>query len=82
MANARRELGETVFFAPTVAECIARSEVVVVATPWREFLEIPAAVWASGASGRVVVDCWRGLKHIENVSGIRYLSLGIGALES
>src|SRR5271163_1274297 len=67
MANARRELGDTVLFAYTVAECIARSEVVVLATPWREFLEVPAADWISGAQGRVVVDCWRGLKHIENV---------------
>jgi UDPglucose 6-dehydrogenase len=81
MANARRELGETVFFASTVGECIARSEVVVVATPWREFLELPAASWASGVGGRVVIDCWRGLKHIENLAGIRYLSLGIGAVD-
>src|SRR5271154_7082174 len=81
MANARRELGDAVFFASTVAECIARSEVVVLATPWREFLEVPAADWISGAQGRVVVDCWRGLKHIENVAGIRYLSLGIGMVE-
>ena len=81
MANARRELGETVFFASTVGECIARSEVVVVATPWREFLELPAASWASGVGGRVVIDCWRGLKHIENLEGIRYLSLGIGAVD-
>jgi UDPglucose 6-dehydrogenase len=81
MANARRELGDAVFFASTVAECIERSEVVVVATPWKEFLEIPAAIWGSGAGGRVVVDCWRGLKHIENVTGIRYLSLGIGAVD-
>ncbi len=78
MANARRELGEAIQFAATAEECIARSEIVIVATPWREFLEIPAATWGSGG-GRVVVDCWRGLKHIENVAGVRYLSLGIGA---
>jgi UDPglucose 6-dehydrogenase len=79
MANARRELGEAIRFAASAEECISLSEIVIVATPWREFLAIPAASWGSGARERVVVDCWRGLKHIENVAGVRYLSLGVGA---
>lgn len=80
MAHARRELGATVQFALTAQECIAGAEIVIVATPWKEFLEIPAAAWGS-SGGRVVVDCWRGLKHVEKVGGVRYLSLGIGAAE-
>lgn len=79
MANARRELGEAIRFAASAEECISLSEIVIVATPWKEFLAIPAASWGSGARERVVVDCWRGLKHIENVAGVRYLSLGVGA---
>ncbi len=78
MANARRELRETIAFEATAEECIAKSEVVVVATPWKEFLEIPAASWGIGPYGRVVVDCWRALKHIDGADGVRYLSLGIG----
>jgi len=78
MANARRELGEAIQFAATAEECIARSEIVIVATPWKEFWEFPGEI-GGGGGGRVVVDCWRGLKHIENVAGVRYLSLGIGA---
>ena len=65
MAHARRELGQAVQFVLTAEECIAGSEIVIVATPWKEFLEIPAAIWGSGGGGRVVVDCWRGLKDVE-----------------
>ena len=61
-------------------ECIHLASVVVVATPWPEFLQIPAAVWArdSGSGPRIVVDCWRALPSLGQADGVTYLSLGTG----
>jgi UDPglucose 6-dehydrogenase len=79
MVNAQRALGDRVDFAASAEECIGQSDVVVVATPWKEFAEIPPAGWRAPIGARVVIDCWRGLKHIENAEGVRYVSLGLGA---
>jgi UDPglucose 6-dehydrogenase len=59
-------------------ECIAQSDVVVLATPWQEFREIPAAHWARPSRPRVVIDCWRSLNYLEGVEGIDYVRLGFG----
>lgn len=64
--------------AASARECIAGSEVVVLATPWQEFREIPAGDWASSDGTRVVIDCWRVLNHLERVAGVRYVRLGTG----
>jgi UDPglucose 6-dehydrogenase len=76
--NSARVLLEKVRMAQTAQQCIDQGEVVVVATPWQEFAKIPAHQWASRGQQRTVVDCWRMLKHLENVEGLKYLSLGIG----
>lgn len=60
-------------------ECIAQSGVVTLATAWPEFAAIPTERWARAGAPRVVIDCWRALRRLESVQGIRYLALGIGA---
>ncbi|MFZ0736161.1 MAG: nucleotide sugar dehydrogenase [Candidatus Acidiferrales bacterium] len=79
MPQAQRLLENRVQFAATAEACIADSDVVVVATPWKEFLEIPPSKWTAGSRARIILDCWRALQHIENAAGIRYISLGLGA---
>jgi UDPglucose 6-dehydrogenase len=64
--------------AASAAECIAESGTVVVATPWKEFLEIPVQIWSSKEGSRTVVDCWRALPHLEGANGVRYVRLGFG----
>jgi UDPglucose 6-dehydrogenase len=64
--------------AASARECISRSEVVVLATPWQEFREIPQSDWASSNSMRTVIDCWRVLNHLKGVEGVRYVPLGTG----
>jgi UDPglucose 6-dehydrogenase len=71
-------LGNGVQLAKSAEECIAQSGVVVLATPWPQFLAIPAERWARSGSPRVVIDCWRALKQLESASGIRYFALGNG----
>ena len=65
-------------FAATALECIAKADVVVVATPWPEFSAIAGEQWTRPSSPRTVIDCWRRLKFIEKLDGVNYLCLGTG----
>lgn len=71
-------LGDQVRFAATSKECIALASIVVLTTPWPEFISIPAVEWARHEPPRVVVDCWRAVPHLAAADGIRYLPLGTG----
>src|SRR6267154_1669153 len=66
--------------AASAQECIAEAQVVVLATPWQEFRDLPAALWACSdpSASRVVIDCWRALSHMVGVDGLRYVKLGFG----
>jgi UDPglucose 6-dehydrogenase len=69
---------KTVRLAGSAQECIAQSDVVVLATPWPEFREIPAGQWVRHGRGRAVIDCWRALNHLDGVDGVDYVRLGFG----
>jgi len=73
--------------ASSAEDCIAQSAVVVLATPWQEFRDLPLSGWMQpfraapsfhGAQ-RVVIDCWRALPHLEGSPSVRYVRLGFGA---
>ena len=76
MENARLALGESVQFTASAKECIRLSQLIVVATPWREFLDIPAEKWGGAGAEKTVVDCWRVLKLNDKTAGVRYIGLG------
>jgi len=80
-SEAIRALGtrKNIRVAPSAEQCIAESDLVVLATPWQTFHEIPASQWASHSKPRVVVDCWRGLSHLEGIDGVHYVKLGFGS---
>jgi UDPglucose 6-dehydrogenase len=69
---------ENVRVAASARVCIAASGVVVLATPWQEFREIPANQWARDDSPRAIIDCWRALSHLDGAEGVRYFKLGFG----
>jgi UDPglucose 6-dehydrogenase len=73
---------KAVRFVQSARECIGESGVVVLATPWQEFREVPTEHWAhngqSRAVPRVVIDCWCALDHLKGVDGVRYVRLGFG----
>jgi UDP-glucose 6-dehydrogenase len=77
-AQAANALGNRVHLSSSVEECIAKSGVTVLATPWPQFLSLPAERWVREGSPRVVIDCWRALRHLEFAKGIRYMGLGNG----
>jgi UDPglucose 6-dehydrogenase len=80
LADTIRALGaqKGVRCAASAHACIAESDVVVVATPWQEFRELPAADWARLERPRTVIDSWRVLSHLDGVQGVRYVRLGFG----
>jgi UDPglucose 6-dehydrogenase len=76
--NSRRLLGDRARVMATAKECIASSQVVVIATPWTEFGDIPATEWAHHARPRTIIDCWRALPHLRSADGVHYVCLGTG----
>jgi UDPglucose 6-dehydrogenase len=77
--NVCASLGEQARFTDTYKECISQAGVVVLATPWPEFLNIPAAEWARHDRPRTVVDCWRAVPHLMATEGVKYVSIGTGS---
>ncbi len=81
-ADAARALNnyKSIRVASSAQECIAESRVVVLATPWQEFRDLRAALWARPgySEPRVVIDCWRALNHLDGIEGLRYVKLGFG----
>jgi UDPglucose 6-dehydrogenase len=81
MENARRILGDGVMLAHSAQACIEAADVVVVATPWKEFASIPEGAWQRHSPPRVVFDCWRVVEHLQNWNGITYVPLGKGGAQ-
>jgi UDPglucose 6-dehydrogenase len=68
-------LGGLVNGSASVEELLARSDVVVIATPWPEFAELP--IDALGRNGRtVVIDCWRLLPEDAEGGAVEIVRLG------
>jgi UDPglucose 6-dehydrogenase len=65
-------------FVDSAQQCIQLSDVVVVATPWAQFQQIPCEQWARHSSPRTVVDCWQALPQLRGFDGVRYVRLGFG----
>ena len=78
--NAKKVLGDKVFFCDSLKECLQKVDVVVVATTWKEFLDIEAD-WLKKPHGKIkIVDCWRFLDFDKYKGVADYLPLGINNL--
>jgi len=71
-------INERLRFVGSAQECVERSDVVVIATPWAQFHQIPRECWARHSPPRTVVDCWRAFSRLDGVEGVRYVRLGFG----
>lgn len=54
-------------------DAIAAADVVVIATPWEEYRQLPAGCWQH----KVVVDCWRHLRPAALPPSLTYIPLGV-----
>jgi UDPglucose 6-dehydrogenase len=79
MENARLALKDAVEFAGSFEECVGSADVLVLATPWREFAELAPAHFAGRDRRPAIVDCWRLWKerNLEDVAD--YVMIGAGA---
>jgi UDPglucose 6-dehydrogenase len=82
LPNVRDALADRIGYARDAAETVAVADVVVIATPWKEFKSIPASVFQRAEEPRAVIDCWRLLADVGLEESCRYIPLGIGPLGS
>ena len=81
LPNARAALSTSFVAAESAADCVRRSALVVVMTPWPEFRSIPSEAFKR-TPRLTIIDCWR-LFAREEISGIADLIyLGQGAAAS
>jgi UDPglucose 6-dehydrogenase len=60
----------------SVAEVLERSDVIVIATPWAEFADLPIEAIPPGAPRPVVIDCWRLLPDRAYEEAVDVVQLG------
>ena len=73
---AAERLGSSVHGCATAEELLERSDVVVIATPWREFADLPLGRLAQQARRRVIIDCWRLLAEDAGGGAVEIVRLG------
>ncbi|MDW8236201.1 MAG: UDP binding domain-containing protein [Bacteroidia bacterium] len=74
--NARRVLGDSVEWMSSAEACIENAAVVVIPTPWPQFKGIAPSVWQPIARTRKVIDCWRFLPELAQLTRVQYIPLG------
>jgi UDPglucose 6-dehydrogenase len=73
---------ETAHGCASVAELLERSDVVVIATPWPEFADLPLESLERDGRRLVVIDCWRLLSVDDYGEAIEIVRLGRALEES
>jgi UDPglucose 6-dehydrogenase len=72
--SAEQALRRSLDTAATAAECVRRSSLVVVMTPWPEFSRIPIEAYRRSARRLTVIDCWRATPHaVTTVADVVFL---------
>jgi UDPglucose 6-dehydrogenase len=66
----------------SVDELVARSDVVVITTPWPEFADLPMGALDRDGERLVVVDCWGMLSYERYAPAVDIVRLGRGLAEA
>jgi UDPglucose 6-dehydrogenase len=78
MDNARNVLSKSVRFANSLQECMQLADLIVIATPWKEFRALP--LQGENTKTKLIIDCWRLLNPESFVNhSIQYVQLGRGS---
>ncbi len=59
MNAARMVLGDGPTYAADAEDCVRQSDVVIIATPWKEFTRIPEGAFSGRKNRLVLIDAWR-----------------------
>lgn len=76
MKAAEACLKDRVSYAASAEECLNKSEILVIATPWEEFRKIDGDSVKATANLRVIIDCWRILAGNDFRGICEYIVLG------
>ena len=71
MANARAILGASVKYETTAEDCVDKSDICVVGTPWKQFSRLSPALFEK----KTVIDCW-GLFDHRLGRDVKYVPIG------
>ncbi len=75
--SAQRALRRPIDAASSAADCVERSSLVVVMTPWPEFGRIPIDAYRRSAGRLTVIDCWRMTPQaVASAADVVYLGQG------
>ncbi|MEX1112079.1 MAG: UDP binding domain-containing protein [Candidatus Andersenbacteria bacterium] len=74
-------LHPSIQFASSDIECVTKSAVTILATPWSEFDNLPLRLKESGVDNGVIFDPWRTYEHQDFVSGVKYVPWGRGSMQ-
>jgi len=79
MENAKKVLGESVRYAPSLEDCLKGAELCILATPWDEFKKLKPEDFLRNMSRPALLDCWRLFKDSEFKRKLKYFAIGLGA---
>jgi UDPglucose 6-dehydrogenase len=82
LAGARRALEGLAEDVESASALLERSDVVVIATPWREFADLPLDSLSREGDPLVVIDCWRLLSEGDHGDAVEIVRLGRGLEET
>ena len=74
MENARTVLKDTIAYAASAKECVAKASVCVIATPWDEFRSLEESWIVHNTT--TIIDCWRILDPTTWPDRVRYIAVG------
>jgi len=76
--EASKALENNVKIHESLQSCLEEAEAIIIATPWREFEDIPLEL----LKNKPIIDCWRTLKPKvqEGAKDLRYIPLGVYTL--
>jgi len=72
--QARAVFGDSIIYATSVRDCLARSSLWVITTPAAEFKAIDDSFVAHNPT--TLIDCWRVVDRAKLTNGVRYVALG------
>jgi UDPglucose 6-dehydrogenase len=75
-------LGSGLRVAASAEDCVRRSDLVVVMTPWPEFRGLSPAVFVKPARRTTVIDCWRVLAapELRAVADVVHIGMGLDVM--
>jgi len=74
MENTRAALRDSITYASSAKDCLAKASICVVATPWDEFKSLDEGWIVHNTT--TVIDCWRVLDPKKFSTKVRYVAIG------